>query len=57
MLRAGYTLALVRLACLTGDVQAAVDLVTETHDAASAYHLARHLEAAGSVSVRIPRGT
>lgn len=48
--RARDVLSLVRVACAAGDYRGAAATVTETGDAAAAFHLARALEAAGSPS-------
>ncbi|CAM9512491.1 unnamed protein product, partial [Sphacelaria rigidula] len=40
-------LSVVRLACQSGDVDRAIDIVNESGSAPAAYHLARHLEAVG----------
>jgi intraflagellar transport protein 140 len=46
--RAKDYLSLVRVCCFKGDFQKASEIVTETEDAAAAYHLARQLEIQGS---------
>ena len=51
--KAGEILAVVRVLCQRGDVQAARELCTATHDLAACYHLARHLEAEGDIEAAI----
>ncbi|CAN0370045.1 unnamed protein product [Pylaiella littoralis] len=45
--RAQDYLSLVRLACHSGQVERAIEIVDESGSAPAAYHLARHLEAVG----------
>ena len=51
--KAGEILAVVRVLCQRGDVQAARELCTSTRDLAACYHMARHLETEGDIEAAI----